>query len=299
MSRINLKEKIKQGLFILDGAMGTQLIDRGVEPGSCNEYLNIESPDIVSDVHRAYLDAGSDAIVTNTFGANKYVLERHNLADKVNNINYEAAQIARQAAGHDKYVLGGLGPSGDFLKPLGTLDPDELKQAFAAQTEALVAGGADGIIIETMTAIDEITIAIEAAKSVCQLPVLASMSFEAAAGDFRTMMGVDVASAVSKIASLGADAVGFNCGKMSLDEYVKLAESFVTAAEDANQDIAILAEPNAGLPQLVGDQVIYDVTPDDFATAAKKIRSAGVKIIGGCCGTKPEHIKALAELLKK
>ncbi|MCK4752717.1 MAG: homocysteine S-methyltransferase family protein [Planctomycetes bacterium] len=295
MSRINLKDRIEQGLFLLDGAMGTQLIARGVEPGKCNDFLNVESPDVVSDVYKAYLDAGSDAIITNTFGANKFSLARHGFGDKVDQINAAAAKLARDIAGEDKYVLGGLGPSGDFLQPLGNLKPDELKQAFAEQVQTLLAGGVDGFIIETMTALDEIAVVIEAVKSVCDLPVLASMSFDIAGGNFRTMMGVDVESAVSKIASLGVTAAGFNCGKMSLDEYVKLAEKFVSAA---NRQIAVLAEPNAGLPELVDGGVIYNVTPDDFAAAIEKIHSLGVNIIGGCCGTTPAYIEALAKRLK-
>ncbi len=295
MDRISLKNRIRQGLFLLDGAMGTQLIARGVELCKCNEFLNIESPDVVCDVHKAYLRAGSDAIITNTFGANKFALARHRLGDKVDRINTAAAKLARKVAGDDKYVLGDIGPSGDFLQPLGNLKPQELKEAFVQQTKALLAGGVDGFIIETMTALDEIVIAIEAVKSVSDLPVLASMSFDIAGGAFRTMMGVDVESAVSRIVPLGVDAAGFNCGKMSLDEYVKLAERFVLAAAGK---IKILAEPNAGLPELVEDKVIYNVTPDDFAAAAEKIRSLGVNIIGGCCGTQPSHIKAVAKKLK-
>ncbi len=294
MSRINLKDKIEQGLFLLDGAMGTQLIARGVEPGKCNDFLNVESPDVISDIHKAYLDAGSDAIITNTFGANKFSLTRHGLGDKVDEINAAAAKSARKVTGEHKYVLGGLGPSGDFLQPLGNLKPEQLKEAYAQQAQALLDGGADGFIIETMTALDEIVVAIEAVKSVCDLPVLASMSFDVAGDDFRTMMGVDVASAVSKIASLGVDAVGFNCGKMSLDEYVKLAEKFVSVAAGK---IKVLAEPNAGLPELVEDKVIYNVTPDEFAAAVEKMHSLGVNIIGGCCGTAPAYIEAVAKKL--
>jgi len=148
MSRISLKEKIKQDPLILDGAMGTQLITRGIQVGSCNEYLNIDSADIISEIHRAYLLAGSDAVITNTFGANKYSLSRHGLVEDAARINKAGAQIARQAAGEEKYVLGDIGPSGDFLEPLGTLNPDDLRDAFAAQAEALLAGGVDGFIIK-------------------------------------------------------------------------------------------------------------------------------------------------------
>ncbi|MHC4426347.1 MAG: homocysteine S-methyltransferase family protein, partial [Planctomycetota bacterium] len=140
MPRASLEERIKQRLFLLDGAMGTELIARGINVGKCSDYLNIESPDIVSDIHRAYLQSGSDAVITNTFGANKYVLARHGLVEKAVDINKAGAQIARQAAGEEKYVLGDIGPSGDFLEPLGILKPDGLRDAFTRQAEALLAG---------------------------------------------------------------------------------------------------------------------------------------------------------------
>ena len=299
MATVSLREKIGEGFLLLDGAMGTQLFARGIEAGTCNEYLNVESPEVVSDIHRAYLQAGSNAVITNTFGANKYVLGRHGLADDVGKINQAGAQVARQAAGEDKFVLGDIGPSGDFLEPLGSLEPDELRAAFAAQAKGLLAGGVDGFIIETMTALDEMTIAVEAAKSVCgEFPVLASMSFDRAGDDFRTMMGVDVEGAVSKIVPLGVDAVGFNCGMASLDEYVELAGKFVSAARALSSNVRICGQPNAGKPELVDGKAVYRVSPEEFAAAIERIYSAGVSIIGGCCGTGPEHIEAVAGKLK-
>jgi methionine synthase I (cobalamin-dependent) len=300
MGRTSLKERVQQGVFLLDGAMGTQLFARGVEAGKCNDYLNIGSPDIVFDIHRAYLEAGSDAVLTNTFGANKYALARHGLNAKVEEINTAGAEIARRAADEEKYVLGDIGPSGDFLKPLGNLNPAECKEAFTEQAKALVAGGVDGLIIETMTALDETAIAVEAVKSVCgDLPVFASMAFDRAGKDFRTMMGVDVESAVAKMASIGACAVGFNCGTTTLEEYIELAKKFVSAVKSLGKDILVYAEPNAGKPELVENKAVYNVSPEDFAAAIEQIRKAGVTIIGGCCGTTPAHIRALSEGLKK
>jgi len=306
MSKISLRERIRQGLFLLDGAMGTELIARGIQAGTCNDYLNIESPDIILDIHRSYLKAGSDAILTNTFGANKYALARHGFADKVAKINTAGAQIARGAAGKEKYVLGDIGPSGGFLQPLGDLNPQELKDAFAQQAKALLDGGVDGFIIETETSLDEATIAVEAVRSVCKLPVLVSFAFDHIGNDFRTMMGIDVQSAVSKAVSLGAEAIGFNCGTATLDEYVELAKKYVseimalkkTRATNHESRITIFAEPNAGKPELVDDKAVYKVTPEDFAAAAERIYSAGVNIIGGCCGTGPAHIEAMAKRLK-
>jgi len=299
MPRMNLRERISKDLFLLDGAMGTQLIARGIQVGKCNDYLNVESPDVVSDIHRSYFEAGSDAVLTNTFGANKYALGRHRLAEEAAKINIAGAQIARQAGGQDKYVLGDIGPSGDFLEPLGSLKPEELKEAFAQQAKALLNGGVDGFIIETMTALDEVTVAIEAVKSVGGgVPVLASMSFDRAEDDFKTMMGVGIEAAATKIVSLGVDAIGFNCGTVSLDEYIELAEKFVLAVRALSADVIVYAEPNAGKPELIEDQAVYKVSPEDFAVAAKKIHSTGVNIIGGCCGTSPAHIRATAEKLK-
>jgi len=304
---IDLRERIKQGLFLLDGAMGTELIARGLEAGRCNDYLNIESPDIIFDIHRAYIEAGSDAILTNTFGANKYVLLRHGLADEVVKMNTVGARVARRAAGEEKYVLGDIGPAGEFLEPLGNIKPEELSAAVAQQAKALLDGGVDGFILETMTAIDEATIAVEAVKSVCRLPVFASFGFDQAGDSFRTMMGVNVQSAVSKMVSLGVDAVGFNCGTASLEGYVELAEKFVsvimalakTPATNDKRRTTIFAEPNAGKPELVEGRAVYKVSPEDFAVSAQKIHKAGVTILGGCCGTGPAHIAAVERRLRQ
>jgi len=296
----NLRERIKQGLFLLDGAMGTQLIARRINVGKCNDYLNIESPGIISEIHRAYLQAGSDAIIANTFGANKFALARHELSEKVIEINKAGARIARLAAGNEHYVLADIGPTGDFLEPLGGLKPAECRDAFVRQAEALVAGGVDGFIIETMTALDEIIMAIEAVKSVCgDLPVFASMSFDKAGDDFKTMMGVGLEAMAAKIIPLDIDAIGFNCGTLSLDEYIWLAEKLVSAVRNLSDDVAIFAEPNAGKPELVEDTAVYKVSPEEFARTAEKIYSTGINIIGGCCGTGPAHIEAMAKKLKK
>ena len=299
MAQVSLREKIKQDLFLLDGAMGTQLLARGIEVGKCNDYLNIELPDVVSDIHRSYFEAGSDAVITNTFGANKYALRRHGFAEEVIKINKAGAQIARRVAGQDKYVLGDIGPSGDFLEPLGGLKAQDLNEAYVQQANALVDGGVDGLIIETMTAIEEAAVAIEAVKSiVSDLPVFASMSFDKAGNDFKTMMGVDVEAAVEKIVSLEIDAVGFNCGTISLEGYIELAEKFVSAVRAMSADVIIYAEPNAGKPELVDNQAVYRVSPEDFAAAIEKIYTAGVNVLGGCCGTSPAHIRATADKLK-
>jgi 5-methyltetrahydrofolate--homocysteine methyltransferase len=306
MTRPKLNDRIKQGLLLLDGAMGTQLIARGIKIGKSNDFLNIQSPDIICEIHQDYLKAGCDAVLTNTFGANRYILARHELDSLAEKINTTGAEIARQAAGEERYVLGDIGPSGDFLEPVGTLKADELKTAFGEQAKALLAGGVDGFIIETMTALDEAEIAIKAVKSVSKLPVLASFAFDHTVNGFKTMMGVDAESAILKALSLGVDAVGFNCGSLRLDEYIELAQKFTFAVESLRQTrvtsherrVTVFAEPNAGRPELVDGKTVYKVSPEDFAAAAQKIHSAGISIIGGCCGTGPEHIQAMAKKLK-
>jgi len=299
MTRPKLTDRIRRGVFLLDGAMGTQLFARGVEPGSCNDWLNVKSPDIVLEVHRAYCDAGSDAVLTNTFGANRYALARHGCADKVFEINKAGAQVARRAAGEDRYVLGDIGPTGDFLEPLGGLRADQVADAFAVQAKGLRQGGVDGFIIETMTALDELEIAINAAKTAGGgLPVFASMSFDKGGAGFRTMMGVDVPTAVSKMLSLGVDAIGFNCGTAALDEYVDLSKACVAAVRSAGKETPVFAEPNAGKPELVDGQAVYRVTPDEFTVACRKIADTGIHILGGCCGTGPDHIRTVAQMLR-
>jgi 5-methyltetrahydrofolate--homocysteine methyltransferase len=299
VSKLNLKDKLRKGLFLLDGAMGTQLIGLGIEPGKPSEILNFESPGLVMRIHKSYLDAGADAILTNTFGGNRLTLARHGLEDRVADINSTGAQLARKAAGKDKYVLGDIGPSGDFLEPLGSLKPDQLRGIFTDQANALIAGGVDGFIVETMGAVDEAVVAVEAIKySGSSLPVLASMSFDKRGNDFRTMMGVDVKTAVSLLVAAGADAVGFNCGTTTLDEYVELAKRYFAAAKAVNPKVQVFAEPNAGKPELIGEKAVYKVTPAEFADAAQKIHAAGITIIGGCCGTSPAHIEAVSKKLR-
>ncbi len=300
MARKRLKEKIREGLFLLDGAMGSHLLARGIKAGRALVYANIDSAKIVYEIHKSYFEAGSDAVITNTFGANEFSLNRYELADKVVEINKAGAKIARDAAGEDRYVLGDIGPSGEFLEPLGNVKPEDLKAAYSKQAEALLIGGVDGFIIETMSAADENSAVIQAVRSVCgRLPVFASMAFDKVSDGFRTSMGVDVSTAVSAMLEAGADAVGFNCGTVSLGDYELLAREYVAVARALKEDIAIYAEPNAGEPEVDSGRAVYRILPEDFALTIKEIYSAGIHIIGGCCGTGPEHIKAIAELLRQ
>jgi 5-methyltetrahydrofolate--homocysteine methyltransferase len=299
MTRVALKERIKSGLFLLDGAMGTQLMERGIKAGSPLILANLEHGDIVSKIHKSYLDAGSDAIITNTLIANRIFLGKHNLAEKCVEINRSAALLARKAAGDSKYVLGDIGPTGDFLEPIGLLKTADVKAVYIEQAQALMSGGIDGFIIETMTAADEMTAAIEAVKSVCgELPVFASMAFDPAGKAFRTSMGVDVETAVSKMVEAGADCIGFNCGTIPVGDYERLAREFAAFARAIGDNRPVYAEPNAGKPELQGSGVVYGLLPEDFAAMMLDVYRAGVHIIGGCCGTTPDHIRAVAQLLR-
>jgi len=300
MARQPLKERLNQGVFLLDGGMGSQLIARNVQPTKCNEYLSIEAAEAIKAIHTDYVNAGSDAVISNTFGANKTCLSKHGLEDQCAKICQAGARNAREAAGQDRYVLGDIGPCGEFMEPLGLIKPDQLKAAFEESVRGLVTGGVDGFIIETMTALDEMAVAVEAVKSVApDLPVFASMAFDFTPAGPRTMMGVDVSTAVQTLSGLGVDAAGFNCGTATMDQYVELAHAFVEAKKTLNAGCLIYAEPNAGKPELEGDQAVYKVTGEDFASSVLKMAALGIHIFGGCCGTGPEHIGALAARLKK
>lgn len=286
---------LQSEILILDGAMGTELMKTGIQPGQCGNYLNVQDPDKVRRVHDSYLQAGSDAVITNTFGANKYSLKMHGLSDHVQEINQEGAAVARKAAGEDKFVLGGFGPTGDFLEPLGTLKPDELKAEFAKQAKALENGGADAFIIETMAATDEVAAAVEGIRDVSKLPIIASFAYDFTQNGFRTMMGTSPEQAFRCLKDYDLLAIGFNCGKATLEQYNELARLYQTAV---NGKFYLCAEMNAGLPEMEEGRAVYKVSPEEFAKAAKQVAETDVRLIGGCCGTAPEHIKALADNLK-
>ncbi len=289
MSRMPLKQRLQQDVFFLDGAMGTQLFERGAPAGGCNEWLVIDHPAIVLDVHRAYLAAGSTAVLTNTFGGNAICLKRHGLQEHVGKINLAAAQLARQAAGESNYVLGDIGPCGDFLEPLGMLRESELLDTLTAQAQALDKGGVDGFIIETMTAIEEVDIAVQAVRRVSGKPLLVSMSFDPTGTEARTMMGVSPSQMIERLGGLDIDAVGYNCGTLDMAGYVELTKTFATAAADR---MLLLAEPNAGKPELIDGKAVYTLSPAEFADSVVQIKAAGARILGGCCGTTPAHIAA-------
>lgn len=281
------------GVLLGDGAMGTMLQSAGLEPGDAPERLNVENPKAVLSVHAAYLEAGSDVLTTNTFGGSRPRLELHDAGTCVHEWNKAGAAIARRAADGEArpvIVAGSVGPTGALLEPVGDLPFDEAKHAFSAQCAALAEGGADIILIETMSDLEEVRGAVEGARAACDLPVLCTMTFDTHG---RTMMGTSPEEAVRTAADFGILAFGSNCGN-GPDEMERIAEKML----ETSQDIPLIIQSNAGIPRIEGDQVVYEADPARMARHAKRLRELGVRYIGGCCGTTPNHIHAMFESLK-
>lgn len=296
MARFDLLAELKRRTIVCDGGMGTQLMARGMKSGTCPETWNTSHEQDVKAIHAAYRDAGCDLLTTNTFGGTKTSLDKHGHGAEAAALNEAGARLAKSVAGESCLVLGDVGPFGDFLEPVGDMTPEQLELIFTEQLQALSAGGVDAVIIETMSDTSEMAVAIRAAKKLRNWPVIASYAFaHGEAGTFRTMMGPTAADAVRAAIDAGADVVGSNCGtSLSLDDYVKLAEQLVKAAGDT----PVILQPNAGAPQMVGGNLSYLAKPQEMAELARKLVASGVKIVGGCCGTTPDHLKAIAAAVK-
>lgn len=289
-----LKELIETGQpILLDGAMGTMLMDSGLEQGDPPEEWNISHPDRVRSVHRGYIQAGSRVILTNSFGGTRYRLEMHGLQDRTIELNKAAAQNARaeaEAAPHLVVVAGSMGPTGQLFKPMGTLTFEEAKAAFAEQAKGLAEGGVDVFWIETMSDLNEVKAAVAGARAVSDLPIVTTMSFDTHG---HTMMGVSPVKALETLGGLDVIAIGANCGTGS-DEL----EVAIKAMRAANPEVMLVAKANAGIPQVVaGGDIVYNGTPEVMARYARNVRDLGVTLIGGCCGSTPKHIRAMAEAL--
>lgn len=280
---------------ILDGGYGWLLQERGLPPGEVAEHWNIDEPDRIAQLHDEYAAAGAQILTTNTFGGTRGRLAGHGLEDRVHEINAAAASIARAVADrHGILVAGDLGPTGELLEPLGTLTPDGAQELFADQLRGLVAGGIDVVLIETMSDLDEARAAIAAAQEVApDLPVIATLSFDV---NLRTMMGVTPDAAVRALADAGADAVGANCGR-GPDEMEPIATQLRDAREAIGAEVLLVAQSNAGLPQLEGSEFVYTVGPEEMAAHAMALRDLGIDVIGACCGSSPDHIRAMARAL--
>lgn len=285
---------LDEGRTILaDGAMGTMLFANGLQFGDPPELWNLAHPDIVRRIHRGYLEAGSRIVMTNTFGGNRLRLGMHGNEDRVDELNRTAAIILRaevNAAGGSALVAGDIGPSGEIVAPLGTLEYDEAVDVFAEQAASLVAGGVDLIWIETMSDLDEVRAAIEGVRRVAPgIALVTTMTFDTRG---HTMMGVSPQDAVAHLAAWGADAVGGNCGN-GPDELVPVIEKMHAVAPH----VVLIAKPNAGMPELVDMQAVYRVNPDAMAGTALAMRDAGARIVGACCGSSPAHLAAMAAAL--
>ena len=296
MNSKNLMEELAARPICGDGAMGTLLMARGMTSGACGMAWNIDRPDDVMAIHEAYRAAGSRLITTNSFGGSRLILDAHGRAIDVHALNLAAARVAHAVAGDEAWVLGDVGPCGDFLEPVGDLTEDEVRDAFRDQIEALLEGGADAILVETMSDPAEMLLGIEAALA-CDpdVPVVATYAFQKTAnGEFRTMMGTTVGEAIGRAVDAGAKIVGANCGSaLDLDDYVALCKEIAAAAGEAR----VIIQPNAGAPQQVNGRTLYLATPEQMATTAERLLEAGAHIIGGCCGTTPAHLAAIAGVL--
>jgi 5-methyltetrahydrofolate--homocysteine methyltransferase len=294
MSR--LLAALRSRVLLGDGAMGTQLQQAGLESGGCGEAWNVDHPDRVLAIQRRYVEAGSDCLITNTFGASRIMLARHDEAARTAEINQAGVTIAREAFGTKPgFVLGDIGPFGGLMEPYGEIARANVEAAFAEQAQALVAAGADAIIIETQTALEELEVAIAASKAAGAPAVIGSIAFDKMADedDVRTMMGVSPEQAAEFMAGQGVDILALNCGT-GVD--MRMAAHIVRRYR-AVSGLPIMAQPNAGAPVLENFKVVYRETPEEMARGLPALLDAGAAIVGGCCGSTPDHIRVFRSIL--
>lgn len=290
-----LSQRLSAGeTLICDGAMGTALQSRGLQPGECPELWCADHPDKVREVHRLYREAGSDLVECNSFGGSRWKLEQHNLGDRTAELNRRAAELAREVAGDTQHVLGSVGPTGEFMQPLGLRTEEEFQEVFAEQINALQEGGADAVILETMTALEEIQAAARAALANGKLTVIASFTFDPEeGGKYATMMGVRPADFARAMKEVGVHVISSNCGT-GPDDMVNIMRQM----HEAVPDMPLMAMPNAGMPVMENGETVFKQTPEEMAAHVPALLDAGARILGGCCGTTPEHIRALRNALQ-
>lgn len=292
-SHPTLIERLERGdTIVSDGATGTYLQENGLEAGGCPEEFNVSHPDIVQNMAKRYFDAGSEMVLTNSFGGSKFMTKKYGFEDKVSEFNRLAAEHARSVAPPGGFVIGSVGPTGEFLEPLGPVSQTEMYDAFVDQITALAAGGADGVVIETMTAIEEATLAVKAAKDNTDLVVMSTMVYDPGPRGFFTMMGVRPEDGVKQLRQAGADVVGTNCGN-GIERMVEIAR-LMRAVDDGY----MIVHSNAGIPAIINMEIVYPETPSFMVEHFKILQELGINILGGCCGTGPDHIKALAGAIK-
>jgi 5-methyltetrahydrofolate--homocysteine methyltransferase len=280
------------GPVLLDGGIGTLLQEHGLDDGGSGELWNVDRPDVVTAIHQAYAEAGARILTTNTFGGTAPRLAMHGLEQRVHELNRAGAKLASDVGRRfGVLVAGDLGPTGELLAPLGTMAPAQAQDLFEEQLAGLRDGGIDLVLVETMSDLAEVEAAVNAARAVApEAPVIATLSFDT---NLRTMMGVRPEEAVSALAEAGVDAVGANCGR-GPGEMEAIAEQLTRARAGG---LLVVAQSNAGLPQLVGDRFVYDASPEDLAQHARALSDLGVDLVGACCGSTPAHIAAMSEAL--
>lgn len=288
-----LLERIRMGeTLVADGAMGTMLFAKGVESGQCPELVNLNSPQLLEEIAGLYFDAGADILETNTFGASPLKLAQYGLEDKMAEMNRAAVRAARNVVGERAYVAACCGPSGRILKPYGDCEPEEVYDGFVKQMTCLIEAGADCICVETMIDLAEEVLAIKAARSVSPtIPVTATMTFDATPRGFFTVMGVTIERAAAGLREAGADVIGSNCGN-GIEDMIEIARQFRRCG-----DMPLIIQSNAGLPELKDGHPVYGETPEFMAEKAHELLDIGVSIIGGCCGTTPEHTRAIRQMV--
>jgi 5-methyltetrahydrofolate--homocysteine methyltransferase len=293
---VQLLEELNRSVLLCDGAMGTELQAAGLEPGGCGEAWNLTQPDTVFGIHRRYVAAGADCLLTNSFGASRLALERHGLGDRVREINEQAVAVARRALSEKPgFVLGDIGPFGGLLAPLGEFAPEQVRAAFVEQAEALVDAGVDAIAIETQTSLEELGLAIAAARTAGAKVVIGSLAYDLTrdGSELRTMMGVDPTQGAACLRDAGADVLAINCGaRVNAHEAARAISTYREIV-----DLPTMAQINAGQAELEGSTVVYRETPASMAGQIPELLAAGVAILGGCCGTTPAHIGAFRNVI--
>lgn len=287
----NFFERLKQEkVLVSDGAIGSLLFEKGLNPGDCPERFNLEHPEVLAEIAQAYLQAGANIIQTNTFGASPLKLSDYNLDDKTEEINKKAVEIVKQVVDSKALAYGSVGPSGKMLLPYGNIEASAMQDNYKRQIGILIESGVDLLCIETMTDLNEAVIAIQSAREISSdIRIIATMTFDVIPQGCVTIMGNSVAQVCTKLEEAGANVIGSNCGN-GTENMVTIAKEFLT-----NTRLPIIIQSNAGIPTIIDDQVVYQETPEEFANFTKILIELGVSIIGGCCGTTPDHIKVIRQ----